>query len=290
MLDEQWRMAHAISDAVSELFYESRLKVAEPARIDEPWLRDRQTPATRLVAGGNVVLVDTGAAPKPASRFRGYECEQSANLIAALVVDHVLSWSITNIPEQLIVLTPYRAQRRRIEAELNSVNVPASVVSTVHRAQGSERRLVIFDPVCPTADFVAGEEGMRLVNVAFSRAQCRLIVMLQHGWQQHPALCFLARRYPPIVLNGHEVSELLLKKLPASRTPRPETPDSRTAHDRPREQTHFEEFVSLLRQRVPKGACKADVQRAAIELRDKAKFRKMKYSEIDAAIDTVFRG
>jgi hypothetical protein len=200
MLDEQWRMAHAISNAVSELFYESKLRVAEPVCIDGPWLRDRQTPATRLLAGGNVVLVDTGAAPKPANRFRGYECEESANLIAALVVDHVLSWSITNVPEQLIVLTPYRAQRRRIEAELNSINVPASVASTVHRAQGSERRLVIFDPVCPTADFVAGEEGMRLVNVAFSRAQCRLIVMLQRGWEQHPALCFLARRYPPIVL------------------------------------------------------------------------------------------
>jgi hypothetical protein len=166
------------------------------------------------------------------------------------------------------------------------VNAPASTVSTVHRAQGSERRLVIFDPVCPTADFVAGEEGMRLVNMAFSRAQCRLIVMLQHGWEQHTALRFLAQRHRPSVLDPDRVSELLLKKLP--------TPPKLVVHTsittpkaKPTPMTLYDEFVLALRQSLPRRAPKSAVQRAAQELRDKAKFRKLTYSEVDKAIATV---
>ena len=223
MLDEQWRMASPISSAVSDLFYGSKLRVADPLIHDGTWLRSRQPAPTKLLGNDNVVLVDTAAAAKAAHRFRGYECEESATLIAALVVDHVLSWSIANIRDELIVLTPYRAQRRRIESELTSINAPTATVCTVHRAQGSEKRVVIFDPVCPTADFVAGEEGMRLVNVAFSRAQCRLIVMLQRGWENHPALRFLAELHRPIVLNPDRVARLLLTKLPSPPSSRPAT-------------------------------------------------------------------
>jgi hypothetical protein len=49
----------------------------------------------------------------------------------------------------------------------------------------------------------------------------------------------------------------------------------------------FEEFVAGLRERVPAGASKADVQIAAQHLRNKTKFRKLASTEIDAAIDIV---
>ncbi|MBX5495702.1 MAG: AAA family ATPase, partial [Bryobacteraceae bacterium] len=130
MLDEQWRMAEPICSAVSYLFYDSRLRVAEPACADGEWLRVRQPRRTQLLeSDSNVVLIDTCAAPKLADRFRGYECEESATLIAALVADHVSSWSI-DIRKELIVLTPYRAQRRTIETMLRSINVPSVVAST----------------------------------------------------------------------------------------------------------------------------------------------------------------
>jgi DNA replication ATP-dependent helicase Dna2 len=293
MLDEQWRMASPICSAVSELFYGSKLRVADPLVRDGAWLQGRQPAPTRLMGNDNIVLVDTGAAAKAAQRFRGYECEESGVLIAALVVDHILSWSIANIRDELIVLTPYRAQRRRIEAELTSINAPVSAVSTVHRAQGSEKRVVIFDPVCPTADFVAGQEGMRLVNVAFSRAQCRLIVMLQRGWEDHPALRFLAKRHRPIVLNRDSVAKLLLTKLPSPPPTRPtvsQTGESGQANTKAAQPAIFEEFVTELRARVPNGASKAAVQRAAKELRDKAKFRKLSFAEVDAAISIVLKG
>jgi hypothetical protein len=54
--------------------------------------------------------------------------------------------------------------------------------------------------------------------------------------------------------------------------------------------TSSEEFVAELRGRVPGGGSKAAVQQAAKELRDKAKFRKLTFAEIDAAIGIVLRG
>lgn len=293
MLDEQWRMAAPISNAVSDLFYDSKLRVAQPLAHDKEWLRSRQPKPTKLLGIDNVILVDTRAAARAAQRFRGYECEESAAFIAALVVDHVLSWSIASVQDEVIVLTPYRAQRRRIETELTSINVPAATVSTVHRAQGSEKRIVIFDPVCPTADFVAGEEGMRLVNVAFSRAKSRLIVMLQRGWEEHPALRFLARQHHPIVLDQDRVAQLLLTKLPSSPSGRnvaTQAPVPGQARPRPVQLTVSEEFVSELRLKVSVGASKAVVQQAARELRDKAKFRKLSFADVDAGISLVLKG
>jgi len=295
MLDEQWRMAPSISNAVSDLFYGSRLRVADPLCRDEVWIRSRSAMASQLLGTENVVLVDACAGARAAAQFRGYECEESALLVAALVVDHVLSWSIADVRENIIVLTPYRAQRRRIEAELTTVNAPASTASTVHRAQGSERRIVIFDPVCPTADFVAGEEGMRLVNVAFSRAQCRLIVMLQRGWEQHPALSFLAKRHPPVVLDRDRVDELLLRRLPSPRSTKPASAPiggdgSLKPAPKSLQLSTFEEFLARLRERVPPGAPMADAKQAAQQLRDKARFRKLTFAEVDSAIDIVRNG
>jgi DNA replication ATP-dependent helicase Dna2 len=210
MLNEQWRMAPAISAAISSQFYESKLHVALPAAADAKWLQRRVVRATTLLDLQNVVLIDTEAAPTVARGFRGYVCPESARLIAALVVDHAKSWAIRDLKSEMLVLTPYRAQRRRLEDELSAIGVPRELASTVHRAQGSERRLVLFDPVCPTAEFVSNEEGMRLVNVAFSRAECRLIVMLQRGWERHPVLRALAAIHRPVTLDPQAVDDLLL--------------------------------------------------------------------------------
>jgi hypothetical protein len=134
---------------------------------------------------------------------------------------------------------------------------------------------------------------MRLVNVAFSRAQCRLIVMLQCGWEGHPALRFLAKHHRPIVLNPDRVAQLLLTKLPSAPPSRPavaQTGGRSPAKPKDAQLTIFEDFVAQLRETVPGRASKAAIQHAARELRDKAGFRKLSFTEIDTAIGIVFRG
>jgi hypothetical protein len=291
MLDEQWRMADPISRSVSELFYKSQLRVAVPAAQDPAWTGYRTAVRTDLLGGENVILIDTEFEAQPARRFRGYECPEAAKTIAALVVDHVVNWRIENAAEDIIILTPYRAQRRGIENELRSVNASASLVSTVHRAQGTERRIVIFDPVCPTAEFVAGEAGVRLINVAFSRAKCRLIVMLQRRWQDNPVLLGLAERHRPIKLRRDAVEKLLLNRLPneaRSQQARQSPPgQSRSIPNKPMPHDPLDEFRRELQNRCPNGCSRRHAKQVAIELLDKLKFSKINRRDVDAAIDSV---
>jgi superfamily I DNA and/or RNA helicase len=53
------------------------------------------------------------------------------------------------------------------------MNVDAT---TVHRAQGGERKIVLFDPVDGASPFLRGVPGRRLINVASSRAMTHLLV------------------------------------------------------------------------------------------------------------------
>jgi hypothetical protein len=92
-------------------------------------------------------------------------------------------------PEDIIVLTPFRAQRALVRQFLDNAGLKRVAVSTVHRAQGSERHTVIFDPVQGDSPFLKNEDtGPRLINVAISRAKARLIIVLSPGDRRSPLL------------------------------------------------------------------------------------------------------
>ncbi|MBV8083744.1 MAG: ATP-binding domain-containing protein, partial [Chloroflexi bacterium] len=88
------------------------------------------------------------------------------------------------------IITPYQAQARLIWRLLREARLDLMAdVGTVHRFQGLERQTIIFDTVeAPPerpAPMVAGgyeSDAMRLVNVAVTRAQSRLIVLADVGW------------------------------------------------------------------------------------------------------------
>ncbi|OYW37659.1 MAG: hypothetical protein B7Z35_09450 [Hydrogenophilales bacterium 12-61-10] len=85
----------------------------------------------------------------------------------------------------IVVLTPFRAQRVLIKNCLYHQGVKGVKVSTVHRSQGSEAKVVIFDPVKGNEDFLTNSEGARLINVALSRAMGKLILFLSPGDRQN---------------------------------------------------------------------------------------------------------
>ena len=98
-------------------------------------------------------------------------------------------------PQELIVLTPFRAQRALIRQRLRVCGVPESVkVSTVHRAQGSEAPVVLFDPADGAQPFLQTEEAQRLVNVALSRAQAKVVVYLSPADAANPLLAPIVQR------------------------------------------------------------------------------------------------
>ena len=95
---------------------------------------------------------------------------------------------------ELLVISPYRAQRGLIQQQFldwnstplrkdrrfrdNSLDLAKIKVSTVHSVQGSEAEIVVFDPVNMNSRFLGGKDGLRLLNVAFSRAKRALIVIV----------------------------------------------------------------------------------------------------------------
>lgn len=88
----------------------------------------------------------------------------------------------------MVVLTPFRAQRALLRVTLERLGVRGVNVWTVHRAQGSEHHTVIFDPVVGTAKFLLTADARRLINVALSRAQARVILTLSSHDEANPTL------------------------------------------------------------------------------------------------------
>ena len=93
------------------------------------------------------------------------------------------------------MLTPFRAQRALIRQRLRAHGIPETVkVSTVHRAQGSEAPVVLFDPVDGAQPFLQTEEAGRLINVALSRAQAKVVVYLSPADASNPLLAPIVQR------------------------------------------------------------------------------------------------
>jgi len=180
LLDEQSRMAGPIGELVSELFYDGLLRVAADAQDDAAWQAARRRSLGDIEAGTHVHVhrVATDGAWSAAERgpVRRESAEAIAGHVAAALQDG--TWQ----PHELVVLTPFRAQRALIRQRLRARGVPEAVkVSTVHRAQGSEAPVVFFDPADGGQPFLQTEEAARLLNVALSRAQAKVVVCLSAG-------------------------------------------------------------------------------------------------------------
>lgn len=193
LLDEQSRMAPPIGELVSELFYDGALRVAGDALASPDWLKARQRRLGELPAERHVHLQRMKTDGGWVAAERGPVRRESAEAMAALVAQALASgdWQ----PNELIVLTPFRAQRALIRQCLRARGLPEALrVSTVHRAQGSEAPVVLFDPADGAQPFLHGEAAQRLLNVALSRAQAQLVLFVSAADAASPLLAPLVRR------------------------------------------------------------------------------------------------
>jgi superfamily I DNA and/or RNA helicase len=181
MLEIQYRMHPRIGDLVGRLFYDGRLESrGDLVELDE-------IAGGEPFPGASVIVLDTASratcqrAPDGSSRVNPETAELSAQLAVAAARSGTRS---------VAVITPYNAQARAIRALLAGRGGESIECSTIHRFQGHESDVVIFDTVdaAPMAPgmLLSGEGLMsvarNLLNVSISRARGKLIIIADVGY------------------------------------------------------------------------------------------------------------
>lgn len=177
MLDLQYRMAPDIRELVSEFFYGGRLR-------DAPEIAARAAAvAARATEPAALAVLDTSTLDPRVERLDGSRRNRTH---AEAVADFVGAAARDGI-DDIAVVSPYRAQTRHLNDLIRrrlGRAAPANLeVSTIHRFQGREKRLVIIDTVdAPPGrswflDERRNRDFPRLLNVALSRARDRLVIV-----------------------------------------------------------------------------------------------------------------
>jgi len=178
MLDEQYRMRPAIRSLVGELFYGGRLRDADGSESGgEDGGREPAGGAGRLIMVDTAMLEPVVERPD-GSRRNDVHLETLLQLLEALA---------RRGERDVAVVAPYRAQarelRRRVHSRLGRLAPADLEIATIHRFQGREKRVVVFDTVdAPPGrswflDERRNRDFPRMLNVALSRSRDMLIVV-----------------------------------------------------------------------------------------------------------------
>ena len=180
MLTTQFRGHEALSTLINDRFYGGKLVSRQK---EAPALDATRVP--EWLTRGSVTLIDSSSLEP-----RGHlENNSKGNLTHALIVRSVCGVlrgaGLAEGPSDVGVIAPYRAQVSLLEDLLEEASLSNVTVGTVHRFQGAERDTIILDLTesepHTLSSFLAGtslrDAGSRLLNVALSRAQVRLVIV-----------------------------------------------------------------------------------------------------------------
>ncbi|MBT3296147.1 MAG: AAA family ATPase [Verrucomicrobia bacterium] len=178
MLDTQYRMHPIIGSLVADLFYDGRLLNADST------LERNSIAGKAPYPGQPLTVIDTGGSTTCTTAEGSYSRmnEQTAAICVSLAAE-----AIDDGMESIAIVTPYVQQSRLIQKQLRAAHISGDRVEcrTVHRFQGNERDMVIFDtvdthPMKPGV-LLAGRKGRtsapNLINVSISRAKGKLVII-----------------------------------------------------------------------------------------------------------------
>lgn len=200
--------------------------------------------------GQGIVLLDVGDAERTAvceQVHQSWQNSYTAHLaleIAGAIVAETDAQALS-----IAIITPYRAQVRLLSQILREEQRAGSRlgnsldVGTIHQFQGSEADVVIFDMVDGygrpgLGKLLRDDTGLRLVNVAVTRARGKVIILADRAWyRQH-----VDRGDNPLLWN------LVIEQIPAAHM-KVIPPRADTAH--PLVESPIENLLLTAMQRIP---------------------------------------
>jgi len=178
ILREQRRMPEKIAELVNRPIYNGILKSAKKPPIEDK--QEKKVIQSQPFPNEEIILCDT-------SEFNPW-CVKSPirrspfNVYSAFLSVYLAEQALLNGVKNIAILTPYRAQNNLIHKMVADKGLEEGVFpASVHRFQGKESDLVIFDLVegpLREIKWLGGgfdTEAMRVINVAITRAKAKII-------------------------------------------------------------------------------------------------------------------
>lgn len=176
-LTNQYRMNKKICGIINKHFYDGRLTTDNSVKITKSYPK---------LLNDNLILVNTAKAypfvNMPKRSFSRY------NIIHALAVRNLCNFlnekKIITDTDSVGVTSPYRYQTLLIKDALKELNLTNVTCGTVHRFQGDQKNIIIYDIPDSHGAFpgkfikatTIAEDGAKVMNVAMSRPKDILII------------------------------------------------------------------------------------------------------------------
>jgi DNA replication ATP-dependent helicase Dna2 len=181
-LKMQYRMSLEVQEVPSRLFYQGMLFPSPEAagrrlRVHPDWSDD--TKIGKIVNPDlPVVFVDVAGSESGNSR-------PGEAAVATRIVESLLASGVP--PQEIGIITPYKAQQALIRKRLASTRWAAALsVDTVDRFQGGEREVIILS-LARSDEVTSFLADQKRLNVSLTRARSK-VILLGHGrvLQEHP--------------------------------------------------------------------------------------------------------
>ena len=179
-LKTQYRMHPDIADAVNKLVYGTSGKRFELVSGENTYNNGKERLTTLPLENAHIGIYDTSKIGSLPSRT---DSGSYYNLYQAFLAVSLAKQALENGYASVGIISPFRPQTNLIQKILKDENLDTKIeADTVHRFQGGEKQIIIFDtttaqPTKLTDDQAEGGDDEKLLNVAFSRAKEKCIVI-----------------------------------------------------------------------------------------------------------------
>lgn len=195
----QYRMHPDIANVVNRLVYGKSGKQFELNSAENTQRNGATRLAKQPLENAHVGIYDTSQIGSLPSRT---DSGSYYNLYQAFLAVALAKQAIENGYESIGVISPFRPQTNLIQKIVEDEGLNKLIeADTVHRFQGGEKQIIILDTTTPqptklTDDQSEGGDDEKLINVAFSRAKEKSIVIADvQAIEKKHSLTSLLRKY-----------------------------------------------------------------------------------------------